>query len=446
MFYISKDTQVSADHIQRYIEIFLQKHYPRLYKLDNYYKNTNDIKNRTFTDLTKPNNRIAHAWANYITDTMTAFFIGEPVSYQGEDEQTTEQLKYLFQENDEQDLNSQLARDASKYGIGYELTYLDEIKSIRFTRLNPLNTIPIYDDTVNSNLLYVIRFNEVENILDNTKTMTVEFYDSVHITTYKQENKGAMVEESQVPHGFGMVPVSIYKNNDDMIGDYELVMDLIDLYDRLESDTANAFDYYNDCYLVFEGAGIDSTEIPKMKENRILEIPEGSKTYFLTKDAQDTEQQNVKNRVVDDIHKFSRVPNMSDENFANNVSGVAMKYKLLGLENVCSIKERKFKRGLQNRLWLISVMMGIKTGTSLQEIKINFKRNIPNNEVEVADYINKLRGLVSTETLISQLPFIENVAEEMEKLAEENSLNSYVDLEEGEDDAGEELLAAQAEQ
>ena len=106
---------------------------------------------------------------------------------------------------------------------------------------------------------------------------------------------------------------------------------------------------------------------------------------------------------------------MSDENFANNVSGVAMRYKLLGLENVCAIKERKFKRGLQNRLWLISNILNIKTGTALQDIKITFKRNIPSNELEVANMINNLRGLVSNETLISQLSFIENAQEEKRK-------------------------------
>ena len=180
--------------------------------------------------------------------------------------------------------------------------------------------------------------------------------------------------------------------------------------------------------MVLEGATIDDADAQAMKEKRMLQMPEGSKVYFLTKDAVDTEQENAKNRIVNDIHKFSRVPNMSDENFANNVSGVAMRYKLLGLENVCAIKERKFKRGLQNRLWLISNILNIKTGTALQDIKITFKRNIPSNELEVANMINNLRGLVSNETLISQLSFIENAQEEKEKLDAENAMNSYATL------------------
>lgn len=432
MYHISKDTPLTAEMIIKYIEDFKINHLPRFRKLDNYYLNKTAIKDRTFSDPSKPNNRIAHSWANYITDTMTAFFLGEPVSYQGEDIEVLDRLRYIFNENDEQDLNVQLARDCSKYGIAYELSYLEggDKKEVKLVKLNVLNTIPIYDDGVSASLIYVIRFNEVKDLVKNEINTTIEVYTGETVSTYSLKDGQLIPIDVEVPHEFGIVPISVYKNNDDLIGDYENVMDLMDLYDRLESDTANAFDYYNDAYLVFEGATIPEN-VAEMKENRILETPEGSKVYFLLKNAVDTEQENVKNRVVNDIHKFSKVPNMSDEQFANNVSGVAMKYKLLGLENSCSIKERKFKKGLQNRLWLISnilnILEGLSNETSLQDIKINFKRNIPNNEVEVADYINKLRGLVSTETLISQLSFVEDVEEEMQKLEAENDFSTYGD-------------------
>jgi SPP1 family phage portal protein len=257
----------------------------------------------------------------------------------------------------------------------------------------------------------------------------IELYGASNIKYYKRADLSQTLEFiSDELHNFNLVPVSIYKNNDDMLGDFELVLDLIDFYDRLESDTANAFDYYNDCYMVFTGATIADEDAKLMKENRLLQMPEGATVSFLTKNAIDTEQENAKNRIVNDIHKFSKVPNMSDENFANNVSGVAMKYKLLGLENTCAIKERKFKRGLQNRLWLISNILNLKTGTALQDIKITFKRNIPQNEQEIATMINSLRGLLSSETLISQLSFVENAKDELEKLQEEQALNSYGDL------------------
>lgn len=427
MFYISKDTQLTPKHITKFIETFKMQELPRLLKLNNYYKGHNDIEKRTFTDETKPNNKISHSWGNYITDSMIAFFVGEPISYSGDDSDI-EKLNYIFNQNDEQDLNSGLAKDSSVFGRGYELTYLDEQAEIRLTRLSPLGCIPIYDDTVDNKLIYFIRFIENKDILTDKTTTHIWLYSDESIKYYTMLGDSALqfVEETQ--HNFEIVPVSIYKNNDDEIGDFESVIDLIDFYDKLESDVANSFDYYNDCYLVFEGATLEDGDVQKMKENRVLEIPEGGKVNFLTKNANDLEQENTKNRIVNDIHKFSKVPNMSDESFANNVSGVAMKYKLLGLESACSIKERKFKRGLQNRLWLISNILNLKSGTDLQDIKITFTRNIPNNEIEIANMINNLRGLVSNETLIDQLNFIESPKEEMERLKAENESNTYADL------------------
>ena len=62
--------------------------------------------------------------------------------------------------------------------------------------------------------------------------------------------------------------------------------------------------------------------------------------------------------------------------------------------------------------------------TDIQPI---FTRNKPKNEVELANMVKSLYGILSDETLISILPFIENSKEEIEKrdLEKENTLDSY---------------------
>jgi len=42
--------------------------------------------------------------------------------------------------------------------------------------------------------------------------------------------------------------------------------------------------------------------------------------------------------------KISMVPNMSDENFVGNYSGVALRYKLLTFEQAIKNKERFFEK------------------------------------------------------------------------------------------------------
>jgi SPP1 family phage portal protein len=149
------------------------------------------------------------------------------------------------------------------------------------------------------------------------------------------------------PHYFGMVPIAIYKNNEEETGDFENVISLIDAYDKLESDSLNDFEYFVDAYLALYGFTAEEEDIRDMKERRVLLMDEGTSAEWLTKDTSDSHIENIKNRIDADIHKFAKCPNMADQEFASNASGVAIKYKLLGTENKISIKERKFKRGLQ---------------------------------------------------------------------------------------------------
>ena len=132
----------------------------------------------------------------------------------------------------------------------------------------------------------------------------------------------------------------------------------------------------------------------------------------------------MKNRLDNDIHKFAKCPNMSDEAFASNASGIAIKFKTMGTENLVSIKERKFKRGLQMRLELIANVKGLMgDGFDWRAIEMSFTRNIPTNLVDIADVVNKLSGIVSDETLLAQVPFVEDVQTEIERLDKEKEKN-----------------------
>jgi SPP1 family phage portal protein len=97
---------------------------------------------------------------------------------------------------------------------------------------------------------------------------------------------------------------------------------------------------------------------------------------------------------------------------------------LLGTENLVSIKERKFKRGLQQRLELMSMINGVlRESFDWRAIDIIFTRNIPSNDMDIANVVNTLKDLVSEETLLAQIPFVENVQDELERLKQEREEN-----------------------
>ena len=374
-------------------------------------------------DKSKPNNKIANAYASYITDTLVGYFIGEPISYTSNDDVLLQDLSMIFEYNDEADENAELAKNASIYGVAYEMLYLsEEDKMIRFKALNPKEIIPIFDKTVEQNLMAVIRYYDDYDVVDDKTYTLVEVIDNTMVRRYKMDNSFLLLEE--YPHYFGMVPVAIYKNNEEERGDFESVISLIDAYDKMESDTLNDFEYFVDAYLALYGFTAEPEDVAQMKENRILLMDEGTSAEWLIKQTSDTYVENMKNRLDADIHKFAKCPNMADKEFASNASGVAIKFKLLGTENLVSIKERKFKRGLQQRLELMSMINSVlREGFDWRGIDIIFTRNIPSNDTDIANMVNTLKDIVSEETLLAQIPFVENVQDELERLKKEREEN-----------------------
>ena len=113
MIKLSPETQLTASIIKKIIDNHKQYDMPRLQKLENYYLGKNEILNRLMADPTKPNNKIANPYANYITDTLTGYFMGEPITYSSLEEQVLEELNLIFEYNDEADENVELARNCS---------------------------------------------------------------------------------------------------------------------------------------------------------------------------------------------------------------------------------------------------------------------------------------------------------------------------------------------
>lgn len=407
--------------IQKYISDN-RKREQRLQKLYEYYKGKTAICGRILADASKPNNKIVNPYASYITDTFTGYFLGEPITYTSKNEQLLARIDELYNYNDEAAENAELAKDASIFGVAYELLYTDENADIRFKKIDAIKAIPIYDNTLEEDLLYFIRYYDNTDIMTNKTTTFVEVYSREWIRYYVDEYALEFVRE--VPHAFKGVPINIYQNNEELLGDFENVISLIDAYDKITSDSVNDMEYFADCYLALYGmSGTEAEDITAMKEQRVLLMETDARAEWLTKQINDTYVENLKNRIDTQIHKFSRCPALTDADFAANASGVAMKYKLMGLETATSKKERAFKKALQRRLELIcNVYSVMGTDFDYREIQMNFTRNIPSNLVEMADVISKIGHLLSEETQISLLPIEINATDELQKKQAENSI------------------------
>lgn len=403
--------------------------------LRRYYLGKHDILNVTKAEH-KPNNKLVNNFCSNIVNTTVGYYLGQPITYNCTDAELLEEVSVINRYNDEALHNTGLAKDLSIYGVAVELLYVDEDTEIRYTRLDPTEIIPVYSNGVDQSLAAVIRhyYATEQDRVDHIET--VEVYDAVTMRRYK--GAAAPVLQSEEPHYFGDVPVNIYRNNEHGTGDFEGVITLIDAYNTMQSESVNDYQVLADAYLAISGMDVDDKEVEKLRDNKLLMMDEGGQAQWLVKNVNDVWIENIKNRLAKDIFTFSNTVDMTDENFAANLSGIAIKYKLMGMENRVAITERYFTKSLMRRYELIcNILYALGSNHDYTLIEPLFTRNIPVNNVETATMINTLRGIVSTETLMQQLSFVTDLEAEKTRLEEEQSINSLLGFG-GDDDAEEE--------
>ena len=426
MYRTDKD-ELSIEDIQK----FIKKHKAesiRYIKLQKYYEGKHDILNHTSRDG-QPNNKIVNPYPKYITDMLVGYFVGQPISYTSKEEDgLLEDLQAIFDYSDEQEENLELAKICSVKGKAYELLYRDEDARIRFNEFGPDQMFVIYDMTISPSIKFAIRYYDVGE--GNDKITYAEVYNKEVCILYKGKDSDLSLEQI-TPHAFKDVPVVEYVNNKEEQGDFEQVITLIDAYNKAQSNTLNDMDQFTDAYLILVNmAGTDSERIDELKRNRVMLLDDDGDAKWLIKEINDAWVENYKDRVRRDIHKFSYTPDMQDESFGNNLSGVSIRYKILAMEQIRSNKERKFKKGLQRRIELICNSLSLEKDIDLfTSINIKFANTLPQNIYELSQTIKNLSPYLSSETLLNQLPFVENAKEELEKKkAEEEEMTSSYDF------------------
>lgn len=375
-------------------------------------------------------NKLVCNHAKDISDTATAYFIGEPVTYKSivDISPLTEALETA--EADEADGDNGL--DLSIYGLAYEYIYTKKDDTVlKIKNLSPENTFFVYDDSIEQNELFAVYYYVRKD--DSGTTGIVHYIATVLTENFKwvydicEIPSDTSVLEGPVPHFKGEVPVIEYLNNKLAIGDYELQVPLIDAYNALMSDRITDKEQFIDSILVIYGtllADEDNAEDAekRLKLKKLLEMPNGSKAEYLTRTFDEAGVEVLKKAIEQDIHKFSHIPCMTDEHFSGNVSGVAMEYKLLGMENITKIKTRYYRKGLRKRIRIFCNWLAMNARATIDPTHVTaiFTRAMPKNLLEISQYVANLKGVVSMKTLLSQIPFVSDPDMEIEAVREEN--------------------------
>lgn len=449
-----KVEHISTTFLDELVSYHTKKVAPKYRKYQKLYENKHKIANRPKKDENKPNNKLANDFFGQIIDNTTGYFLGNPIvlNYvepkkavsnpdpvdvgvdleQIEDKKVQDSLDMILIDNEKDDLFMEWGKEAMIKGLSHILVYQNEESKTKFMRLSPEDVILVYKNSSTKELQHAIRLYDIDTEDTDKTTHYAEVYDSTGYDIFMSTDTASATKRGgravhgysfveRKPHIFNRIPIVTMYNNEEQMSDLERVETLVNDYDKVLSDVSNEFEAFRNAYLMLKNMIVGADSIDKLKNEGIIEVMENGDVKFITKEIQTEALENHLNRLEKNIYMFSQVPNLSDENFAGNLSGVAIRFKLFGLETKCIVKERKMTKAIRDLFRVMCAPLRVLTGQELDAVnlKIEFTRNVPNNITEIVDTVTKLDGKVDKETLLALLPFIDNPKEVLEKLKED---------------------------
>ena len=426
------ETALSKELIYKLIQKHTQER-QRLKELKSYYMGEHAILKHERRNKNAPNFKTVANHAKDIADTATGYFMGNAIKYNNTAESDLEPLLVAFDGAEIDQVDAQNALNMAIYGRAYEYIYAKEgLTELDSTSVDPENVFLVYDDSIERKALFAVYYYEIkDDTKDATKYQAEVFTQNLHYHIVLRDSSMGTTQNEQVePHNLGQIPIIEYRNNHFAIGDYEQQISLIDAYNSLMGNRVNDKEQAVESILVLYGAQLadnpeDAKEAMKiLAEEGLLELPADAKADFLKNALDENATEILRKALKEDIYTFSHVPNLTDENFAGNSSGVAMEFKLLGLEMITKTKEANYKRGIRQRISIFAHYLGMQQiALEAHSIVPQFSRGLPKNLLELSQIINNLEGKVSLRQLISLLPFVEDPDAELEDLEEEKEKN-----------------------
>lgn len=373
---------------------------------------------------TGADNRLVVNLPKYLVDTYNGFFSGIAPKISLDDDKENQKLQDWNNTNSFVDKLNEISKQADIYGKSYAFVYQDEDSQTRVTYCSPSHAFMVYDDTVNREPLAFVRYH-YDNSSDATAKGTIYYADASY------DFVGPAINPEPTPNLYKLVPAVEFYENEERQGVFDGCITLINELDRALSQKANQVEYFDNAYLYMLGIQLEKDRdtgqpMLDLKNDRFIYAPADTavngKIGFVSKPDGDNMQENLINRLTEWIFQTAMIPNMNDQAFSSNSSGVALQYKLLPMKNRASNKERKFVHSLRHLyqiIFSVGTVLPDSSKNKWQDLSFQFTRNMPAN---IADEVNSAvnaSGIVSKETALSLLSFIDDPKSEINRMEKE---------------------------
>ncbi len=395
-------------------------------KLMAYYVGKHDILNKP-NKVSGVSPKLVNNMPRYLVNTYNGFFTGIPPKITLPDEEANEILQDWNNANSIFDKTSELSKQVDIFGRSLFYVYQDEEGNTCITVSSPTHSFMIYDDTVSHRPLAFIRYSRTNK---DGLSATV-WYEHHVVDLINDQLLDHIFDDNEAKDGvniYGRVPAVEFFETEERESLYGGgILTLVDALDDTLSQKLDNINYLADSYMYLLGGRIDPDEIQMMRLNRFIQVDGNDainmKIGFLERPDGDNIQEHMIDHLNQTIHEDTGIPDMKDEAFSGNSSGVAIRYKLMPMENRAMTKERKFTQGLRKLYKIVfsSFTNVLDKPDAWRDLNFKFTRNIPANLADEVATAKNAEGIVSQKTQLSMISTVTDPQAELDEIAKEKT-------------------------
>lgn len=423
-----------------------------------YYDGDHDILSRKRTIIGKdgllqevenlPNNKIVDNQYAKMVDQKKNYLLGKPLTFDTENKQYEDALKEVFNKRFQRTLKN-LGEDCLNGGIAWLFPYYNDQGELKFKKFEPFEILPFWKDAEHTELDYAVRLYEVQAYEGKQeKTIEkVEVYSTNGIERFVLE-KGSLIPDIENPssdymiiesaegdpqgYNWGKIPLIPFKYNNKEIPLINRVKSLQDGINIMLSDFENNMqEDARNTILVLEN--YDGQNLAEFRQNlatygavkvkSIDGMKGGVSTLTVTVNADNYKAivQIFKKALIENARGYDA----KDERLSGTPNQMNIQSMYNDIDLDANEMETEYQASFEELLWFVNTHLantgkGDFTG---EEVKVIFNRDMMMNETEIMQMLTGAGVEISNETLLGQVPFVDDVGKEQERLKKQKEEN-----------------------
>lgn len=359
----------------------------------NYYKGDQPIRYRVKISNEDIINKICENHSYEWVQFKVAQTYGEPVQYisRKDDDETNnavDELNDYLVDANKQEKDIEAGEWQSATGTSFKaVQFANGDIPFRIVAPSPMNTFIIYNRSTREPILAVQELKDIEG----------NWYKQCYTDSYECKIVNSNVKDWKV-HAFGSIPIVEYPNNPSRLSDIELVIDIMDAVNNMQSNRMDGIEQFVQAWIKFVNCEIDEEEFKKMKINHALVVKSINKDNksdvdVMTQELNQTQCQVAKEDLIDNALSILAIPNKQSNTGGDTQGAVQLRNGWDFSKSRAKLKDPLVKTAEKRLAKLVLNVIRIKDhdlGLSMRDFEVQINHSPQDNMYTKAQTLYQL--------------------------------------------------------